>query len=261
MKAKTGLPRSTLYDLLNKTRREYSNLIDLPEAAALVAGKKGIKIEKYFSEDLRRGLVTRIQGGTLHPGPSMGRGAKREQGGPKELTFKFGGSAPERVPFISDEVARQAERMAELYPKLYLFENSARLLIKESMEDAYGDDWWDVKVSRSVQDKVNERKAKENESRWHSKRGEHEIFYTDMDDLKKIIDNNWDLFSPWLGQRFQMQSLFHEIELSRNIVAHHNPLSKADIDRLESNFKVWKRQLEEGSGSQVEPGQAQNLRD
>ncbi len=135
--------------------------------------------------------------------------------------------------------------MAErVYLLLYLFENSVRQFIIRVLTRIHGDAWW-ATVPIDTKRKVQLRKDKERSTPWHSRRGVHEIYYTDLDDLKKIItsNDNWPYFEKLLlGQQWIRQRL-EEIEMSRNVVAHSNPLAKHDMDRLTVYYGDWVRQL------------------
>jgi hypothetical protein len=245
LRERLGVPNSRLYKLFYEKRREYGNLIDTCKAAALVACDNNVRIDKHFSQDFREGLLRLpLPAGSFQNSMKPSRSSRKPRNEPaKELSFTFAGGPPENVPFVTESIAKEASRMSRLYPKLYLFENSARILVSKKMEAVYGTNWWD-KVSRKTRELVKTRKQKEDEARWHARREEHEVFYTDMKDLKKIIETNWEIvFKAVLGNKDQVFALFHEIELSRNVIAHNNPLDKESAERLESNFKVWIKQV------------------
>jgi hypothetical protein len=116
-------------------------------------------------------------------------------------------------------------------------------VIRRVLEDRYGGSWWGTQVAKDVRHKVQQRKDKEAEKPWHGKRGQHEIFYSDFGDLKKIIQSNWADFKrlfpsqAWIAQRLD------ELEHPRNVMAHHNPLGGADLQRIELYFNDWVKQL------------------
>jgi hypothetical protein len=136
-------------------------------------------------------------------------------------------------------VVADASRMANVYPKLYIFENSIRNVIVRVLRAKYGTNWWSNRAPTSVQKSVAERKAKEAKTPWHGKRGTHEIYYANFGDLRDIITKNWVNFEPiflkqpWITQRLE------ELEPPRNIVAHSNPLSKQEENRVDLYFNDW----------------------
>jgi hypothetical protein len=140
-------------------------------------------------------------------------------------------------------IKRDAEKMSEVYKNLYLFENSVRYVILSVMGLRYGSNWWETKVSKEIKDKVGKRMAAEKKNRWHSKRGVHRIFYTDIEDLCAIITTNWQDFKDMFPDLTWVKSRIDSIGLSRNIVAHNNPLPNREIQRLKIYFGDWIRQL------------------
>lgn len=149
-------------------------------------------------------------------------------------------------PNVPASVLKDAKKMSEVYPYLYVFENSIRYFIIDIL-NKYGKDWWSTKVNLKIREKAADRQRKEGRNKWHGNRGEHPIFYVDIDDLQNIITSNFDDFKDklpavdrpveWLKNRME------EVELSRNIVAHHNPLSDDDIARVKMYFKDWIKQF------------------
>jgi hypothetical protein len=141
----------------------------------------------------------------------------------------------------------EGKEMAKVYYVLWVFENSLRQFILDIMEKHYGSGWWSSHVSSQTRKRASYRQAKDRENRWHSTRGAHEIYYIDIGDYKGIITKNWTEFEPvfsglprpqeWILNRID------EITLSRNIVAHMNPLEKDDIERITIYLKDWLRQI------------------
>lgn len=242
IRARSRLSRSRVYRLIDEKREAHNQVPDNVEAAALVAADFGIRLDHYFGPAFRTRL---LQFGASPPAAALTSRARPVLPVPRAtrpVTIKLGNVSEQSIPFVDPSMAESAKDMSVLYGELYLFENSARLLIKSLMEARFGPGWWQ-QVGRKTRSKVEERKEKEGKNRWHGGRGAHEIFYTDMDDLRQIIDSHWNgLFDQWFSERVQPAALFSEIEQSRNIIAHHNALSKQDRERLESNFGVWIRQ-------------------
>lgn len=135
--------------------------------------------------------------------------------------------------------------MADVYPDLYVFENLMRYVVMNELEKKQGANWWIEPniVSNTIAKKVEDRKSKEGTNRWHSKRGNHEIFYTDFGDISDIITNNWKDFKSTFPNLKWIQTRLEETELSRNIVAHNNPLLKKECDRIKMFLDDLKKQL------------------
>lgn len=157
----------------------------------------------------------------------------------KSITITVGKTLVVKDPILPEKVIGEAKLMAEeVYPVLYVLENSIRELILRVMRK-HGDNWWNSKVPRPIRDEVAKRIADETQNPWHGKRGAHPIFYTDLLHLVRIVQNNWTDFQTiipsiqWLSQRLE------DLSRSRNPAMHMNPLGKRDIDRVKLYFQDW----------------------
>lgn len=139
-------------------------------------------------------------------------------------------------PFIENEIFNAAYDNAEIYPVIYLFENSVRRFVVAVMKKNFGDNWWTEKVEKvnaTIQKNVEIRRLAEKEAPWHSRRGANPIFYTDIKDLEKIINTYSKEFRKVLKNKFEHVIVWiDEIEKTRNILAHNNPVAKKDHNRL-----------------------------
>ncbi|GEM_PF-3495146 len=148
-------------------------------------------------------------------------------------------------PFINNQVFSAANNNAEIYPVIYLFENSIRNFVATVMKRNFKDNWWADKietVNTTIHKNVTIRKSAEKEAPWHSSRGADPIYFTDIDDLKKIINSNSREFRQVLGDKFEHLTVWiDEIEKTRNILAHNNPVTKKDRDRLLLYAHDWSK--------------------
>jgi hypothetical protein len=150
----------------------------------------------------------------------------------------------------------EAKKMAGVYPVVYVFENSVRSLIMSVMTKKHGEDWFKTKVSGKVQKRVQERIDNEDKNRWHGKRRSHPLFYTDIDDLDSIISTNWSDFEDYFPDQAWVKGKIDEIEMSRNTIAHNNPLEDRDITRLRLDLGDWIRQISRWAESDGEEEKA-----
>ena len=152
-------------------------------------------------------------------------------------------------PFLPRSLIRAAHGNAEVYPALFLFENSLRNFIEVQLSSKYRSNWWEKRVRKETRNKVEGRIRKEEMNKWHGGRGAiHPIFYTDFSDLSNILKANVNIFGPlfkettgglnWLTQKLD------ELYLSRNNIAHSAPLKGEDRKRLLLYFRDWYRQLD-----------------
>jgi hypothetical protein len=145
------------------------------------------------------------------------------------------------------EKVGEAKRMAGIYPYIYVLENSVRELIRSTLEPIHGVNWWDACAPKEAISKASERQDKQGRSRYYGTKAPHPIYLVDLDDLRKIIIRNWKDFEPKLPELSNTQAwvinTLQMIEETRNIVAHNNPISKDDEQKLKVNFKDWANRI------------------
>lgn len=144
---------------------------------------------------------------------------------------------------FSAEVRRSAMQAMPAYLAFYCLENAIRELVAERLTENHGPDWWTACTTSGLQDKVQKRQTKEGNQRWHIRRGEAEIFYTDFGDLKTLIRENWADFEDLFPDQRWVTARLDELEASRNIIAHSNVLDKRELDRIKMYLEDWIRQV------------------
>lgn len=121
---------------------------------------------------------------------------------------------------------------SRVYWKLYAIENLLRVLVHSVLTAQTGADWWTVTVDPKLQQRVAGR-MKEYASRpWHSIPGKHDVYYTFLSDLNKIITANSHLFKPIVPDIDQWIGRIEQVRLPRNIVGHMNWPSTTDRQRI-----------------------------
>jgi len=146
-------------------------------------------------------------------------------------------------PILNAQTLEDAKLMAATYTELYVFENSVREVINKVLSREIGTDWWDKSVGKTIQDNVKKRIAAELNNAWHGRRGSHPIYYTNISDLQLLIQKHWQFFKKIFPNQNWVNIRINEIELSRNIIDHHNPLQKKDRQRVSIYLKDWNDQI------------------
>jgi len=245
LKDKLRLSTSALYCAINRKKEQIGYTYSKEIAAYVLAAENRIDISKYNISSLELAEVREAMKSKEIKALNSTNQTKRKV--KKQVILSFDQDFKINCPYIPDSVLNDAKRMQKVYPYLYIFENSIRLFIKTILQDKYGEKWWNTKVSPNIQREVERIQRREGGNRWHGRRGEHPIFYTSIAHLRKIITANFEDFVDklpdvkrpieWLTNRIE------EIELSRNIVAHNNPLTEDDIMRVKMYFKEWIKQI------------------
>lgn len=245
---KLNLSRIGVYKRIEKAKQDYS-VLETDIAAYCLAFKKGIKIDRY---GLKPETLIRVQQ-SLNSGKIIVTGEQRNSKTQRNTVIKsqnpiitIGLVGKIDHPVIRKQIALDAQKMANVYPIIYVFENSVRELVQKIMESKYGKDWWDKNsIPSKIKEKVIIRKKDENKNKWHGKRGAHEIFYTDIEELTSIIENNWNDFKDFLPKQHWVKTMIEIIGTSRNVIAHNNPLSDDDVSALKVHFKQWTKQIKD----------------
>ena len=132
----------------------------------------------------------------------------------KNFTFEF------PLEFIN-----MGSEMSEIYYNLFVFENFLRLFIEQIAKDEYSTNFLKkLNINKKISEKINERKEEEKNKKWMSIRGDSDLFYTDLLDLKTIISSNWDLFRHLFPKEQWITSKLEELYDLRNKVAHNSYL-------------------------------------
>ncbi|GAH75501.1 unnamed protein product, partial [marine sediment metagenome] len=132
----------------------------------------------------------------------------------KNFTFKF-----------PSEFIDKGNEMSEIYYNIFIFENFLRTFIEKIAKDEFGTNFWKkLSVNKKINEKIKKRKDDEKNKKWISIRGDSDLFYTDLLDLKTIISNNWSLFRHLFPKEQWLTSKLEELYDLRNKVAHNSYL-------------------------------------
>lgn len=245
-----GVTRQAVEQRRDRIRR----VVDMPPEIAMyiAAQREGVPTSKWLDADTLRTVaefdaqVRAREGSRPPPAERANRGATKKAT-PVGKTVKIGEVT---IPpgALNPQHVDEAIRMAEAYPLLYVFENSVREFLDGHLRAAYGDDWHlDTKiVNTDMRRRVERNKSAENAHRYHSRRNERFIYYTDLADLGVIAgsENGWKILKKGkiLPSAAWLSSSIEKIEPSRNVVAHMNPIKARDTRRSRTSFKIgWIR--------------------
>ncbi len=224
-----------LSQLVAQVKRLYGPM-STEEGTYVLAHQRGLDLTKYLDRDTVdrvRGMLPKGQVVAAAPSAPIAKSRR-----PATKSVRISPSAPVVHPLLPASIVSDAARMAELYPVLYVLENSVRNVINRVLSAKHGNGWWSTRAPTDVRRRVQERKDKEEKTPWHGKRGTHDIFYSDFSDLRNIISKNWTDFEAILPSRAWIDKL-EELEPARNTLAHHNPVPANEQKRVELFFDDW----------------------
>lgn len=255
--AKTGWSKQLLSARVQALRRIAP--ASTPIAQAVIAHQQGLQLHRYLDEATLKRVHEALPlfSRSVESAPAASARAKGKRSGDNaERVLVFPSQFKTTAPLLSDEKVREAKEMASLYPILYVIENSMRELIKRVLGAKYGADWWNTALTggkgKSMRDTADARRNKENQMNWHQRRGAHPIDYVDLGDLATIIAAKCDDFFPAiLGDcRAWFDQFMRELEPSRNVLCHMNPLDRHNAADLKVKAEKWRR-LISGSLSRI----------
>ena len=137
--------------------------------------------------------------------------------------------APPPLPIqINRQIENEAENMQHCYYWLYIFENTLRNFIEESLKERYGERWYD-ELSKKVRDEI-----EKNKDGW---RGgvplRNPLEFSLLSTLHKIIMNKWNEVFKDKFENINPASLresLNRIENFRNAIAHSRMLKKEEFE-------------------------------
>lgn len=244
--AKLDVTPQRLSQLVGKRKAELP--MSTEQAVYTLAHEHGIDVSKHLGGDGTaevRALVAQLRSRAAE-GPAPAKPKARNGSAPRPVLITIAGINVERLPGLTAAHAKEAELMAEkVYPALYVFENSARDLISRVLKSGVGDDWWDKVVPRKVKDKAAGRKRDEKKDPWHGKRGAALIDYLDLTDLPSIVSAPlaWPHMKAFFDRPSWFEELVNELNVSRRVAAHMNPLEPDDVKNVEAAFRKWGKVL------------------
>lgn len=152
-----------------------------------------------------------------------------------------------RLPLelIEDTHLEIANEMAVVFTAICGFERSVRSFIKGRLLDPeiVGEDWWEQCVPEKRRKKAESRRDEENKIRYHAKRGDNLLDYTELDDLSAIIVTNSQYFVDFIPDFEWAKHIFKSVERSRNIIMHSGELEPEDVERLAMAMRDWLTQV------------------
>jgi hypothetical protein len=142
---------------------------------------------------------------------------------------------------FEQDILQSAKRMADFYVLYYCLENSIRRLIRDTLSEKYGRDWWDTKVPEGVKTEVLKRQESEQDSVMAVRPLDDHLSFTSLGELIPIVESNWIDFSDKLKSKRAVLQTLRQFNQTRNIIAHSFELSPDEILRLKLLIRDWQR--------------------
>jgi hypothetical protein len=135
-----------------------------------------------------------------------------------------------------------ALEMARLYAILHAFENELRALIRETLDQQVGTNWWDTEsVPRKIKDTAETRQKAAQRDSWLEGAKADRLEYVDFGDLSSIIIQNWEHFQQIIPGQDWLRQRMTELEKTRNFIAHNRMLLPSEFQRIYMYVSDWNK--------------------
>jgi hypothetical protein len=108
------------------------------------------------------------------------------------------------------------------YRKLYAIENILRVIIHSVLTVQIGPDWWMFAVDPDFREKVRGVRETYAGLLGRAPTGRHDLYFTFLPDLNKVIRPNSHLFPPAVPDIDEWMVRIERLRLPRNMVGHAN---------------------------------------
>lgn len=217
------------------------------EATYIIAHRNGIMLDKYLSKETVNYVRVLLRQLSPHTQMPIKRTPLiKKETLSKQKVFKIGKSLQFSDPILPQSKINEAVEMADVYPLIYVLENSAREFIDKIMTAQYGKNWWDLQAPEPLKKAVFKRMSDDEKNSWHQRRGARPVDYLDLKDLPDLMEIIENVLAPDIIPSAKwFRQLIEEVYKSRCVVCHMNPLDKNNITALEVQFNYWEKQISE----------------
>lgn len=215
------------------------------QAVCIIAQRNGIKIDKYLDEEeihIIRDLLQQVTPPLQIKTKNIER--KSEKQAARQYAVRIGKDFELIDPLLSRSKLKEANEMSDIFPYLYLLENSIREFIDRIMTAQYGSNWWDSQAPPELQKEVIKRMSDDKRDSWHQRRGARPIDYLDLKDLPRLMNKLEKVVVPDIISDLDwFRQLVKQVYKSRCVVCHMNPLHKDNVDAVLVWFNQWQKQI------------------
>lgn len=134
-----------------------------------------------------------------------------------------------------------ALEMARLYAVIHAFENEVRSLIRDTLEEKEGVDWWDKAVPQAIRKMAENRQKTAERDSWLEGSKLDRLEFADFGDLSSIIMQNWEHFRDILPSQDWVRQRMNELEKARHFIAHNRKLLPSEFQRIYMYISDWNK--------------------
>lgn len=215
------------------------------QAVCIIAQRNGIKLDKYLDEEMIH-LIRDLLQQVTPPSQITTKKVERKTGkqAPRQYVIRIGKQFEFTDPLLPRSKLSEANEMSDIFPYLYVLENSIREFIDKIMTDEYGANWWDSQAPSELRKEVIKRMGDDKRDSWHQRRGARPIDYLDLKDLPRLLNKLEKIVVPDIISDLDwFRQLVKQVYKSRCVVCHMNPLDKDNVDAVLVWFNQWQKQI------------------
>ncbi len=242
---KLSITPQALHERVKRRKRDLP--MSTADATCVIAHEQGIHVDQYIPPDDLARVRALVGMGARSWEPRPRAAAPARSRIERRVEVRFPSEFRLTDPILPKAKLEEARQMAQVYPLLYVLENSIREVIKRVMAAKYGPGWWDTQLTagkvKGVHDAADTRRTQETtKNSWHQRRGAHPIDYTDLGQLLTIIQAKQGDFIPSVIRELEWFTQFmRELEPSRHVLCHMNPLDELNAKDVRQKLERWNR--------------------
>lgn len=218
-KIRGKITEQAIRNALSRIRAKYPG-ITMNAAAFIFANERGFKVMKHLTEDDRKSLAN-----SAYSAQYTTRETKLQKYKTKKPSISFG-----------QKFLTEAYHNAEIYPYIYILENTLRKLIIETFSDE--PDWWEKRVKGDVQEYAKTVQKAEAKHDWLPRRGNHPIYYIGLYELYRIISRNYlRYFKTVFKDEGNLRTWINECVPIRNLLAHNVKIQASERQNAKIRVK------------------------
>ncbi len=138
------------------------------------------------------------------------------------------------------ELRSNALQMARLYSTIFCFENEVRDLIKETLLENIGLNWWN-ELPQKIKQHAESRQQSAMKDSWLEGEKQELLGFVDFGMLATIIIEKWPFFENIIPSQQWLKQRMDELEKTRNFIAHNRMLLPSEFQRIYMYIADWNR--------------------
>lgn len=215
------IKKQSIRDGASKIKKDNHGVTSSAAAYEWVRKNHGISVYRYLSKDDVNSLQYLKDSS---PSP------KKNQSNRKIKAKKA------IIPYGQNYITN-GNQNADIYPYVYVLENSLRDLILKKFQD--DKNWWiNTKiVKQDIQKYAQTIMNAEKKHRWLDARGDHPIYYVGLEHLLKIIEMSYNPHFKNIFELTKLKTWIEECVPIRNLLAHNIRTSKEEQENIKIRAK------------------------